>query len=209
MDGRIRVLIADDHPVVRNGVCRIIASQQDMEVVAEAPNGSTAIELLMQHRPDIGLIDLQMPELDGISVISEVSRRVPETKLVILSSYSTDEDVESGIRAGARAYLLKDVSASDLVTCIRDVKDGKTYIPPQVAAKLAERLTRAQLTPREMEVLRLIGGGLTNKEIANRLYLAESTVKLHVKTLFDKLGVTTRTEAMRIGIERGLIRVRP
>lgn len=149
-----------------------------------------------------------MPGMDGIRLVEAIRARDPEAKLIVLSTYDTDDDIESALKAGAKAYLLKDIEPHDLVQCIRDVYSGKTAVAPAVAAKLANRLTRVQLTSRELEVLKLIADGLANKEIGARLHIVESTVKLHVNTLFEKLGVASRTEAMRVGLERGLIRLR-
>ncbi|MEJ1930984.1 response regulator transcription factor [Nostoc sp. NIES-2111] len=204
----IRVLIADDHAIVRNGVCGIVNSHPDLKVVAEAENGSQTLEAVASSQPDVCLIDLQMPDLDGVDISTRIRRDFPQTKIIILTTYDSDEDIDRCLRAGAQAYLLKDIKPSELIAAIKDVHCGRVVIPPSVASKIAQRLTRVQLTTRELEVLRLISDGLTNKEIAQKLFIAESTVKLHSKTLFEKLQVTTRTEAMRVGLERGLVRVR-
>lgn len=204
----IRVLIADDHAIVRNGVCGIVNSHPDLKVVAEAENGTQTLEAVAQAQPDVCLIDLQMPDLDGVNIATQIRRDFPQTKVIILTTYDSDEDIDRCLRAGAQAYLLKDIKPSELIAAIQDVHCGRVVIPPSVASKIAQRLTRVQLTTRELEVLRLISDGLTNKEIAQKLFIAESTVKLHSKTLFEKLQVTTRTEAMRVGLERGLVRVR-
>jgi two-component system NarL family response regulator len=207
-NGIIRVLVADDHAVVRNGIAGIVNAQPDMKVVAEAPDGKTAVEQFDEQEPDICLIDLQMPQLDGVGVVKQIRSRKYDARVIILTTYDTDEDIERAIRAGAKAYLLKDVEPRDLLQCIRDVHAGKTTFAPAVAAKLASRVTSLQLTTRELEVLKLIAEGKANKEIGSQLHIAESTVKLHVNTLFEKLGVKSRTEAMRAGLERGLIRLR-
>ena len=204
----IRVLVADDHSVVRNGIMGIVNAQVDMKVVADAGNGEEAIDRYFAETPDVALIDIQMPGIDGIAVVEAIRLKNPAARLIVLTTYDTDEDIERVLRAGAKAYLLKDVEPKDLVQCIRDVHSGKTFVAPAVAAKLANRLTRVQLTTRELEVLKLIAKGLANKEIGASLHIAESTVKLHVNTLFEKLAVTSRTEAMRVGLERGLIRLR-
>jgi DNA-binding NarL/FixJ family response regulator len=204
----IRVLVADDHAVVRSGIVGILNAQADIKVVSDANNGADAVEMFQAHKPDVALIDLQMPVLDGFQVVEQIKSKHPEALLIILTTYDTDDDIERSLKAGAKAYLLKDVEPKDLVQCIRDVCAGKTFVAPAVAAKLASRLTRVQLTMRELEVLKLIAGGLANKEIGSNLSIAESTVKLHINTLFDKLGVTSRTEAMKVGLERGLIRLK-
>ncbi len=204
----IRILVADDHAVVRSGITGIINAQADMRVVADAADGASAVACFLAHLPDVTLVDLQMPKLDGIQVIRNVRATHPDARVIVLTTYDTDEDIEQALKAGAKAYLLKDVEPQDLVQCIRDVHSGKMSVAPAVAAKLATRLTRVQLTTRELEVLKLIAKGQSNKEIGAELFIAESTVKLHVNTLFEKIGVTSRTEAMRVGLERGLIRLR-
>ncbi len=203
----IRVLVADDHAVVRSGVVGIINAQSDMKVIAEAQDGSAAVEQFFTYQPDVGLIDLQMPRMDGIHVVETIRSRYAEARLIILTTYDTEEDIERALKAGAKAYLLKDVEPQDLVRCIRDVQNGGTFVAPAVAAKLVTRLSRVQLTMRELEVLKSIAKGQSNKEIGAHLHIAESTVKLHINTLFEKLGVTSRTEAMKVGLERGLIRL--
>jgi DNA-binding NarL/FixJ family response regulator len=204
----IRILVADDHAVVRSGLVGILNAQADMSVVCDAADGLRAVELFFEHSPDVALIDLQMPGLDGVAVVEALRAKHPDARVIILTTYDTDDDIERSLKAGAKAYLLKDVDPRDLVQCIRDVIAGKTSVAPAVAAKLANRLTRVQLTMRELEVLKLIAKGQSNKEIGAGLNIAESTVKLHVNTLFEKLGVTSRTEAMKVGLERGLIRLR-
>ncbi len=205
--GPIRVFVADDHHIVRDGLMGIIAAQPDMTVVGEAEDGSTAIEQILATRPDVAMVDISMPGCDGIVVIQQVRQVWPEAKIVLLTTFDTDDDIERGIRAGARAYQLKDVRAPQLMQCVRDVHAGETVFSPAVAAKLARRLTQVQLTRRELEVLRLLSDGNANKEIASRLFISESTVKLHVNSLFEKLQVTSRTEAMKAALQRGLIRL--
>lgn len=204
----IRLLVADDHTVVRNGLAGILNAQADMKVVAEAADGEMALQLFRQQRPDISLLDLSMPKLDGTQTLEAIRSIDPAAKVVVLTTYDTDDDIERVLKAGAKAYLLKDIEPADLVQSIRDVMAGQTAVAPAVAAKLATRLTRVQLTMREMEVLKLISRGDANKEIGNSLHISESTVKLHINALFEKLGVNSRTEAMRVGLERGLIRLR-
>ena len=200
--------MADDHPVVRSGLVSIVNAQADLKVIAEAEDGRAAVDQFCAVNPDIALIDLQMPKLDGVSVIREIRSRIPDAKLILFTTYDTDDDIQQGLRAGAKAYLLKDVRPPELLQCIRDVFIGKHAISSSVGAKIAASMMHLQLTSRELEVLRAIGEGLANKEIGAKLHIAESTVKLHVKTLFEKLAVTSRTEAMKIGIARGLIRNR-
>jgi two-component system NarL family response regulator len=193
---------------VRSGIVGIVNAQSDMKVVADAPDGASAVDQFFREDPDVALIDIQMPKMDGIRVVETIRAQSPEARLIILTTYDTDDDIERALKAGAKAYLLKDVEPLELVQCIRDVYAGKLSVAPAVAAKLASRITRVQLTTRELEVLKLIAEGQANKEIGAHLHIAESTVKLHVNTLFEKLCVTSRTEAMKVGLERGLIRLR-
>jgi len=206
-DNKIRTLLADDHALLRNGVATVINQEIDMVVVAEAANGETAITLYRLHKPDVAIIDLRMPGMDGLDAIRRIKAADPNANLIILTTYDTDEDIDLGLKAGAKAYLLKDVRAEDLVQCIRDVKNGKTRVAPAVAAKLAERLTQVQLTARELDVLRLVAHGKANKEIAKELDITDGTVKVHLTNLFQKLSVTSRTEAIAAAIRRGLVRL--
>ena len=178
-----------------------------MVVIAEAADGETAVALYLQHKPDVALIDLRMPGLDGWEVVRRIKAADPNANLIILTTHDGDEDIELSLKAGARAYLLKDVAAEELTKCIMDVKDGKTRLAAGIAAKLAERLTQVQLTPRELAVLRLLAFGMTNKEIAERLDITDGTVKVHLTNLFQKLNASTRTEAVATAIRRGLVRL--
>ncbi len=204
---RIRVLIADDHTVVREGLAAIIGRQPDMQVVAEANNGREAVALWKQHRPDVTLLDLRMPELDGAGAMVEIRTEDASARVIILTTYDSDEDIYRGMQAGARAYLLKDARREDLVECIRRVRAGGVFVPPEIAAKLAERVGGEDLTPREIEVLRLLAGGKSNKEIGGSLFISEATVKSHMKSIFAKLSVLSRTEAIAAASRRGLIRL--
>jgi len=202
----IRVLLADDHTIVRNGVSQILTEQPDIEVVAQAPDGETAVALYRRERPDVSLIDLRMPALDGVQVVEQIRREHPDAVLVVLTTFDTDDDVERALIAGAKAYLLKDVSPADLVACVRTVHRGGTWVSPTVASKLVARMTRVQLTQREMSVLRLVAAGKLNREIGESLNISEGTVKIHLSHLFEKLGATSRTGAVAKAVERGLIR---
>jgi len=202
----IRVLLADDHTIVRNGVSQILTEQPDIEVVAQAPDGETAVALYRRERPDVSLIDLRMPALDGVQVVEQIRREHPDAVLVVLTTFDTDDDVERALIAGAKAYLLKDVSPADLVACVRTVHRGGTWVSPTVASKLVARMTRVQLTQREMSVLRLVAAGKPNREIGESLNISEGTVKIHLSHLFEKLGATSRTGAVAKAVERGLIR---
>jgi two-component system NarL family response regulator len=206
-EAKIRIAVADDHHIVRDGLVGIINAQKDMVVIGEAEDGESAARLILDTRPDVAMVDLSMPKLDGVQVIERVRAAWPTAKIILLTTYDTDDDIERGIRAGACAYQLKDVRAKDLMQCVRDVNAGKTIVSPTVAAKLARRLTQVQLTRREVEVLRLLSDGKANKEIASTLFISESTVKLHINSLFEKLGVSSRTEAMKAALQRGLIRL--
>jgi DNA-binding NarL/FixJ family response regulator len=203
----IRVLIADDHTVVREGLAAIIGRQPDMRVVAEGNNGREAVALWKQHRPDVTLLDLRMPELDGAGAIVEIRLEDACARVIILTTYDSDEDIYRGMRAGARAYLLKDARREDLLECIRRVGAGGGFVPPEIAAKLAERVGGDDLTQREAEVLRLLASGKSNKEIGGSLFISETTVKSHVKCIFAKLNVASRTEAVAAASRRGLIRL--
>ncbi|MFP5379158.1 MAG: response regulator [Vicinamibacteria bacterium] len=204
---RARVLIADDHALMRNGVANLLNQEADLEVVAEAADGEAAVEAFARHLPDVTLVDLRMPRLEGVEVVRRIREAHPGARLIILTTYDTDEDIDRALQAGARAYLLKDVSAEDLLACIRAVLRGETYVAPAVAARLAERGARVQLTPRELGVLRELAVGRANKEIAAGLGISEGTVKVHLAHLFDKLGVSSRTEAMAVAVRRGLVRL--
>ena len=181
---KIRLLIADDHGVVREGLVAIINRQPDMEVVAEAKNGREAVALWKLHRPDVTLLDLRMPELDGVAALEEIRNEERAARVIILTTYDTDQDIYRGMRAGAKAYLLKDTPRADLLVCIRQVQAGQTFMSGGIAAKLAEHVGTEELTERETEVLRLMASGQSNKEIGGSLFISETTVKSHVKRIF-------------------------
>jgi len=205
--GKARVLLVDDHALLRTGVANIINQERDLEVVAEAGNGVEAIEAYERHHPDVTLLDLRMPVMEGVEVVRRIREKDPRARFIVLTTYDTDEEIARALKAGAKAYVLKDISADDLVNCIREVLAGKTYLAPAAAAKLAEGVTRVQLTPRELSTLQLMAGGRANKEIANELGISERTVKTHLGHLFEKLGVTSRTEAIGVATRRGLVRL--
>jgi DNA-binding NarL/FixJ family response regulator len=202
-----RVLVVDDHALVRTGVAKIIDHEPDLDVVAEAANGVEALAAYESHRPDVTLLDLRMPVMEGVETVKRIRERDPHAKVIVLTTYDTDDDISRAMKAGAKAYVLKDISADDLIACIHDVLAGKTYLAPAAAAKLAEGLSHVQLTPRELSTLRLMADGKTNKEIANALGISERTVKTHLGHLFEKLGVTSRTEAVKVATRRGLVRL--
>ena len=201
----IRVLIADDHFVVRMGLAAVINTQPDMVVVAEAVNGKQAIEFFRRHRPDITLMDLRMPEMDGIESITAIRKEFTDSRFIVLTTYDGDEDIYRALQAGARSYLLKDMLRDTLIDAIRAVHAGQRRIPPEVANRLAERMDRSELTSRELEVLRLIVGGKSNKEIAAELSIAEGTVKIHINNILSKLGVSDRTQAATFALQRGIV----
>ena len=204
---RIRILIADDHTVVREGLVSLVKRKSDMVIVAEARNGREAVDLWKEHRPDVALLDLRMPELDGVSAIKEIRELDGNAHIVVLTTYDGDEDIYRAIKAGAKAYLLKDTARDALVDCVRKVHAGETYLPPQLAAKLAERVSGDALTAREIEVLQRLAAGKSNKEIGAELFISEGTVKSHVKGIFTKLDVVSRTEAVSKATRRGLIQL--
>ena len=204
--GRARVLVVDDHSLLRTGVANIINHEADLDVVAEAATGRDAVEAFRLHRPDVVLMDLRMPEMEGVEAVRRIREIDPQARVIVLTTYDADEDIARALQAGAKAYILKDIAADALVACVRDVLNGKSYLAPTAAAKLAERVTQVQLTPRELAALRLLANGESNKEIASSLGISERTVKTHLAHLFEKLGVTSRTEATRVAMRRGLVR---
>ena len=201
------VLVVDDHALVRTGVVNIIAHEPDLRVVAEASNGAEAVDAYAKHRPDVTLLDLRMPVMEGAEAVRRIREIDPNAKVIVLTTYDTDEDITRALKAGAKAFVLKDITADDLIACIHDVLNGKTYLAPSAAAKLAEGVARVQVTPRELSTLRLMADGKSNKEIASSLGISERTVKTHLGHLFEKLGVTSRTEALKVAARRGLVRM--
>jgi DNA-binding NarL/FixJ family response regulator len=203
----IRVLTVDDHALLRDGIAALIGNQVDMELVGEGCNGHEAVALFREHRPDVMLMDLQMPEMGGIDALSAIRAEFPEARIIVLTTYAGDVQVFRALKAGARAFLLKGLLRKELLETIRAVHAGQKRLPPEIAAEIAEHATDNALTPREVEVLRLIAGGNANKEIAARLSLTEETVKGHVKNILAKLGANDRTHAVTIGLKRGIIEI--
>jgi two-component system, NarL family, response regulator len=201
----IRVLTADDHRVVRAGIAAMIANEPDIAVVAEAGDGAEAIDLYREHVPDVVLMDLRMPTLDGVSAITAIRTAYPDAHIVALTTYDGDADIHRALSAGACAYLVKDVLVAELVHAIRSAAAGKRVIPTAVASRLAEFTPRVDLTQREVEVLRLVAKGLRNREISRVIGRTEGTVKVHVKNILQKLGVDDRTEAVTLALQRGII----
>ena len=201
----IRILAVDDHPMLREGIAALLASQSDMKLVGEASNGREALEQFRKHRPDLTLMDLQMPDMDGIEAMVAICSEFPEARIIVLTTYKGDIQVLRALKAGARAYLLKGLLRKELLETIRAVHAGQKRIPPEVAAELADHAIDDALTSREIDVLRLIAGGNANKLIADRLSITEETVKGHVKNILSKLGASDRTHAVTIALKRGII----
>jgi DNA-binding NarL/FixJ family response regulator len=202
---RIRILSVDDHPVVRGGIATLIATQPDMTVVAEASNGREAIEQFRRHRPDIGLMDLQMPDLNGLDAIIAIRAEFPDARIIVLTTYDGDVQALRALQAGARGYLLKNALHKELLDTIRAVHAGKKAISPEMSYELAEHAMDDALTTAEVDVLRLIAAGKANKEIADLLSVTEATVKGRVKNILSKLGADDRTHAAMIAVKRGII----
>jgi len=201
----IRILCVDDHPVVRQGIAGLVGLHADMELVAEAANGREAIEQFRRHRPDITLMDLQMPEVGGLEAINAIRGEFPEARIIVLTTYTGDVQALRALKAGARAYLLKSAMHKELLDTVRVVHSGRKSMSPEVSIGLAEHVTDDPLTPAEIRVLRLIADGNANKEIAKHLSLTEETVKGHVRNVLSKLGAKDRTHAAMIGFKRGII----
>ncbi|HXI52389.1 MAG TPA: response regulator transcription factor [Candidatus Saccharimonadales bacterium] len=204
---KIRVLVADDHPIVRRGVIANLKPQRDMTVVAEAGDGVEALALIKEHLPDVVLLDLRMPRMDGLDVIADVNTSKLPSKVIIMTTFESEEDVNRSMKAGARGYLLKDSSQEEILDAIRRVSLGETYLPARIVQKVAEGLRKPGLSPRELEVLQCVAAGKSNKEIGVQLYIAEGTVKTHVKSVLEKLGAAGRTAAIKEAVHRGLVRL--
>jgi DNA-binding NarL/FixJ family response regulator len=204
---RIHVLCVDDHPLLREGIAAIINNQPDMLLVAEATNGMEGIERFRKHRPDVALMDLRLPDMSGVDSLIAIRADFPEARIIMLTTFDGDVEVHRALEAGARAYLLKSMPHKDLVDAIRRVHAGKKSIPPVIATRLAEHLSDETLTPREIEILGCVVEGNRNREIADRLFISEETVKVHIKHVMEKLGATHRTQAVAIAVRRGIIQV--
>jgi len=205
--GRIRTMIVEDHFVVRVGLAAIINSQPDMVNVAETGNGRQAIELYEEHQPDVTLMDLRLPGLSGIEAITAILGKFPRARIIVLSSFGGTENVFRAFQAGARSYFLKDVKGRELVDAIRAVHEGQRPLPQQVASFLAERIPCSELSPRELEILKLIANGETNKDIAAKLAISEGTVRVHASNVFAKLGCSDRAQAVAVAFHRGIIAI--
>ena len=204
---RIRVLIADDYPAVRAGLVAVLAQEPDLDIVGEAENGDQAVAIYRELRPDVVLMDLRMPLVDGVNAIRQITAEFPAARILALTTYEGDGDIKRALEAGARGYMLKDMLLSDVIAAVRAVQRGERVIPPAVAARLAEFNDQPDLTEREREVLTLAARGLSNKEIARAIGRTDETAKIHLKNIFTKLNVTDRTEAVTTALTRGLIRL--
>ncbi len=207
MSEQIRVLSVDDHPLLREGISALVNNQPDMTVVAEASTGAEAITVFKQHLPDVTLLDLRLPDMSGIDILIAIRTEFPDARIIILTTFEGDVEINRALQAGARGYLLKNMPPSELLDVIRQVHAGKKRIPAAIASQLAEHMSDESLTEREVEVLRQVAGGNKNREIARKLFISEETVKVHIKHIMEKLGATDRTQAVAIGVRRGIIQL--
>lgn len=203
----IRILIVDDHPVVRAGLTSMLGTQAELEVIGSASSGVEALEIIRRNPPNVILLDLRMPGLNGIDLLLAIKKSGSSSRAIVLTSYETDEDIYRAVQAGAQGYLLKDTPLKEMLEAIRTVDAGKRYIPRQIAQRLAERMMRTELTARELEILKMLAKGPTNKQIGHALGISDYTVRNHVNSIIEKLEVSDRTEAATTAIQRGIITV--
>jgi len=203
----IRVFSVDDHPLLREGIATLVNNQPDMVLIGEASTGAEAIQQFKQHAPDVTLLDLRLPDMSGIDVLIAIRSEFPAARIVMLTTFEGDVEVQRALQAGARGYLLKNMPPVELLDVIRQVHDGKKRIPPEIASQLLEHMSDEGLTEREVEVLREVADGNRNREIAERLFISEETVKVHIKHIMEKLGAADRTQAVAIGVRRGIIQL--
>ena len=204
-EGPIKVLCVDDHPLVRKGIASILANEGDMRLVAEAGNGREAVERFRETKPDVTLMDLRMPDMDGVQATQAIRKEFPEARIIALTSYDGDQDIYRALEAGVRGYMLKEMVHTDVLRAIRTVHAGKRLMPHEVAQRLSEYFPQVALTPREVEVLGFVARGLANKEIATKLGTASGTIKMHVQNILEKLGAADRTHAVTIALQRGIL----
>lgn len=204
---RIKVFSVDDHPLLREGIAAIINNQPDMVMVAQAANAQDAVQQFRKHKPDVTLMDLRLPDQNGVETMIAIRAEFHDARVIMLTTFEGDVDIKRALEAGARGYVLKSMPPKELVEVIRQVHAGKKRIPPQLAAQLAEHMSDETLTDREVEVLSQIAGGNRNRDIADRLFITEETVKVHIKHIMEKLGASDRTQAVAIGVRRGIIQL--
>lgn len=201
----IRIMVVEDHHIVRQGLIALLGTVPDLKVVAEAGDGADAVALYRQHQPDVTLMDLRLPSVSGVEAVERIRREFPAARIIVLTTYDGDEDIYRALQAGARGYLLKGMYKNELLDAIYAVHAGKSRIPAVIAERLAERMGGPELTSRELDVLRLIVSGCANKEIGNKLFISEATVKTHINSILSKLGVSDRTQASMAAIQRGIV----
>jgi DNA-binding NarL/FixJ family response regulator len=206
-DRQIRVLSVDDHPLLREGIAALVNNQPDMVLVAEAPTGAEAIPLFRQHLPDVTLMDLRLPDMSGIDTLIAIRSDFPEARIIMLTTFEGDVEIHRALEAGARGYLLKNMPPSEILDVIRQVHSGKRRVPPAIASQLAEHMGEEALTEREVEVLRAVADGNRNRDIAEKLFISEETVKVHIKHIMEKLNAVDRTQAVAIALRRGIIQL--
>ena len=204
---RIRVFSVDDHPLLREGIAAIVNDQPDMQIVAEAADGRDAIQKFRLHRPDVTLMDLRLPDMSGIDTMIAIQREFSDARIIMLTTFDGDIEIQRALQAGAHGYMLKSMSPNELLKLIRQVHAGKKHVPAEIAESLAEHVGDELLTPRETEVLKQVAGGNRNRDIAHNLFIAEETVKVHMKHIMDKLGASDRTQAVAIAVRRGFIQL--
>jgi len=204
---RIRILCVDDHHLIREGIAAIINLQPDLRLIAEASSGTEGIQKFNEHRPDVTLMDLRLPDMSGVDSLIAIRANTPEARIIMLTTFEGDVEIQRALAAGARAYMLKSMPPKELIDVIRQVHAGKKRIPTEIASHLAEHLSDEALTRREIDVLRHIAGGNRNRDIGERLFISEETVKVHIKHIMEKLGATDRTQAVAIAVKRGIIQL--